>query len=158
MFREMRRFVQKATKEECDNILESEFRGVLSVIGDDMYPYGVPMDFYYDKNKNKIYFHGAREGHKIDSIRKNNKVCFTLYNSGHKENDEWYYRVLSVVVFGKIKEVYDEDLIMYALNKIGEKYMPSADIINNTISKHKNNALVLELDIEHMSGKHIKEK
>ncbi len=158
MFREMRRFVQNATKEECDEILTSEWRGVLSVIGDDMYPYGIPMDFYYDKENNKIYFHGAKEGHKIDSIRKNNKVCFTTYDKGYKEEGEWYFRITSVVVFGKIKEVSDEDTIMYALDKIGHKYMPDEETIVNTITKHKKNTLVLELDIEHISGKHIKEK
>lgn len=67
MFRSMRRFKQQLTQEECVEILNTEVRGVLSVLGDDDYPYGIPIDFYYNQQENKIYFHGAKEGHKIDS-------------------------------------------------------------------------------------------
>ena len=72
MFRPMRRFKQQLTQEECVEILNTEVRGVLSVLGDDDYPYGIPIDFYYNQQENKIYFHGAKEGHKIDSIKKHN--------------------------------------------------------------------------------------
>ena len=67
MFRKMRRFKQEISLEECIEILTNEKRGVLSVIGDDGYPYGIPINHYY-KNDNCIYFHGAKEGHKIDAI------------------------------------------------------------------------------------------
>ena len=70
MFRPMRRFKQQLPQEECISILKSEVRGILSVLGDDDYPYGVPLDFYYSEEDDRIYFHGAGEGHKIDSIRK----------------------------------------------------------------------------------------
>ena len=39
----MRRFKQGLTREECVEILKNEPRGVLSLIGDDGYPYGLPM-------------------------------------------------------------------------------------------------------------------
>lgn len=68
MFRKMRRFKQEISLEECIEILTNEKRGVLSVIGDDGYPYGIPINHYYNKNDNCIYFHGAKEGHKIDAI------------------------------------------------------------------------------------------
>ena len=78
MFRPMRRFKQQLTQEECVEILNNEVRGVLSVLGDDDYPYGIPIDFYYNQQENKIYFHGAKEGHKTDSIKKHNKVSFCV--------------------------------------------------------------------------------
>ena len=81
MFRPMRRFKQQLTQEECVEILNTEVRGVLSVLGDDDYPYGIPIDFYYNQQENKIYFHGAKEGHKIDSIKKHNKVSFCVYDN-----------------------------------------------------------------------------
>ena len=68
MFRKMRRFKQEISKEECIEVLNSQPRGVLAVLGDDDYPYTVPIDFIYDEETNTIGFHGAREGHKIDAI------------------------------------------------------------------------------------------
>ena len=64
MFRKMRRFKQGLTREECVEILKNEPRGVLSLIGDDGYPYGLPMTHYYNADNGKIYFHCARVGHK----------------------------------------------------------------------------------------------
>lgn len=67
MFREMRRFKQQTTTEECKKVLKEEKRAAFSVIGDDGYPYTIPINFYYDETDNNIYFHGAKEGHKVDA-------------------------------------------------------------------------------------------
>ena len=75
MFRGMRRFKQQISNEECIRILKEQPRGVLSLIGDDGYPYGIPIDHWYSEKDGKIYFHGAREGHKIDAIRSCDKAC-----------------------------------------------------------------------------------
>ena len=68
MFRKMRRFAQQMTDAECIDVLNNETRGVLSVIGDDGYPYGIPLNHYYCEADGKLYFHGAKEGHKLDAI------------------------------------------------------------------------------------------
>ena len=68
MFREMRRFKQQISDEECIEILKNEPRGVLSILGDDGYPYGVPLDHWYSESDGKLYFHCAKEGHKLDAI------------------------------------------------------------------------------------------
>ena len=62
MFRQMRRFKQEVSQEECKRILSTEKRGTLSVIGDDGYPYCVPVNFYFEEGEGKIYFHCAKEG------------------------------------------------------------------------------------------------
>ena len=77
MFRPMRRFKQEVTREECVKILTDEKRGVLAVNGDNGYPYAVPVNFYYDRNTDKIYFHCAKAGHKLDAMLSDDKVCFT---------------------------------------------------------------------------------
>ncbi len=69
MFRTMRRFKQQISDAECVEILKAEKRGALSLIGDDGYPYGIPLSHFYDERDGKIYFHGAKEGHKIDAIK-----------------------------------------------------------------------------------------
>ncbi len=69
MFRKMRRFKQQISNDECIAVLKNTKRGVLSLIGDDGYPYGIPIDHWYCEEDGKIYFHGAKEGHKIDAIK-----------------------------------------------------------------------------------------
>ena len=66
----------------CKEVLKQGRRGVLAVLGDEEYTYAVPMNYYYCEDNNKIYFHGAREGHKIDAISKHDKVSFCVYDEG----------------------------------------------------------------------------
>ena len=80
MFREMRRFKQQITTEECKKVLKEEKRAAFSVIGDEGYPYTIPINFYYDEADNIISFHGAKEGHKADAVNRCDKVCLTVWN------------------------------------------------------------------------------
>ena len=107
MFRPMRRFKQQLSDEECVAILKEQPRGVLSMIGDDGYPYGIPIDHWYCEEDGNLYFHGAKEGHKIDSITRCDKVSFCVMNEGFRKEGEWALNISSVVVFGRIKNVDD---------------------------------------------------
>ena len=158
MFRQMRRFKQERDKETCINILKTEKRGVLSLSGDDDYPYGIPINFFYDEELNKIIFHGAGEGHKIDAIKRNNKVSFCTWNKGEQVEGRWYYKVISVIVFGKIKIVEDGDYKVSLLRKLGQKYYPNKDDVEIEINKDLHRVTLLELDIEHMTGKIVEER
>ena len=82
MFREMKRKNKAITKEECIELLKNEKRGVLSVIGDGGYPYGVPMNHFYNEEDGCLYFHTGKGGHRNESLLKNNKASFTVYDSG----------------------------------------------------------------------------
>ena len=101
MFRKMRRTKQELSREECEEILQKQLRGFLAVLGDDEYPYALPMDYVYFDDK--IYFHSAKEGHKIDSIKKHDKASFSVINDGEKVENVWYYIFKSVICFGKIR-------------------------------------------------------
>ena len=81
MFRKMRRFKQQISDEQSKELLKKTKRGILSLAGDEGYPYGIPINFYYDEEDHAIYFHSAKEGHKIDAIARNDKVCFTVMNN-----------------------------------------------------------------------------
>ena len=83
MFRTMRRFKQELTREECLAVLRSQPRGVLSLLGENGYPYGLPIDYWYNETDGKLYFHGAKEGHKIDAIRACDKASFCVHDEGH---------------------------------------------------------------------------
>ena len=129
MFREMRRFKQQITTEECKKVLKEEKRAAFSVIGDYGYPYTIPINFYYDEADNIIYFHGAKEGHKVDAMNRCDKVCLTVWNQGFKKEGHWEWNPTSVVVFGKVKLVTEKNIFEDRLRKLAAKYYPNIDEI-----------------------------
>lgn len=158
MFREMRRKNQEISKQECIAILSSEKRGVLAVLGDNGYPYAVPMNFYYDEQNNKIYLHSAKSGHKLDSIQNCEKVCFTTWNQGIKKQNDWAFYVISVVIMGKAELVHDEKLKMQQIRNLGLKYYPSEQEVEEVIKKYINNMQLIAISIDNMTGKLVHEK
>ena len=155
-FRPMRRFKQQMTDEACIALLQKAPRGVLAVLGDGGYPYTVPLDFVYDNGK--IYFHCAKEGHKLDAIRACDKVSFCVLSEGVKEPDSWWYHFESVVCFGRIHIVEEPARKNAFLRLLGAKYFPQSYDIDADMAQDAPNAFVLELQIEHMSGKRVREK
>ena len=157
MFREMVRKKRQITEEECIDVLKNEPRGVLSCIGDDGYPYGMPMNFWYCEEDGHIYFHGGKSGHKIDAIKANDKVSFCVYDSGFRNDGDWALNIKSVIVFGRIKFVEDFDKTIDVSRKLSLKFTSDNEYIEHEISRFGNNTLCLELVPEHMSGKLVKE-
>lgn len=158
MFRQMRRFKQQVENQDCVEILKNEKRGVLSVIGDEGYPYTVPMDFYYEEEENTVYFHCAKEGHKIDAIRGCDKVCFTTWNTGFQKDGDWAWNVTSVVAFGRAKLVEDGKLTHEKTRKIGLKYYPTTEEVDEEMERDISRVQLVALHIEHMTGKLVNEK
>ena len=109
MFREMRRYKQQISAEECIRVLKEQPRGVLSMIGDDGYPYGIPLDHWYSEKDKKLYFHCAKVGHKIDAITACDKVSYCVMDEGYRKDGEWALNINSVVVFGRMRIVEDEE-------------------------------------------------
>ena len=158
MFRELVRIKQQMPMEECIELLKSETRGVLSVLGDDDYPYGAPINHFYDEESGKIYFHiGSQRSHRTDAIRKHNKVCLTVFDQGYKNEGEWFYNVKSVVVFGKIAIIEDEEKIIDITTKLSYKFTEDQSYIDNEIKNHLHRTWLLELTPDHISGKYVKE-
>ena len=157
MFRPMRRIKQQLSQEECTSILKNEVRGVLSVLGDNGYPYGMPINFYYSEVENKIYFHGAREGHKIDSIKNCDKVSFCIYGKGFEIEGKRGLNYKSVIVFGRIKILEDREKTLDICRKLSKQFDFSDDYIEEEIKKFAKFATVLELTPEHITGKLVNE-
>ena len=122
MFRDMMRFKQQLTKEECIKILKEEPRGVLSVLGDDDYPYGMPINQYYCEEDGKLYFHSGRKGHKIDAMKRHDKASFCVYDNGFRREGEWALNIKSVIVFGRIEIIEDRDKIYDIARKLSYKF------------------------------------
>lgn len=156
MFPEMRRKNQLLTKEDCERILTEAPRGVLAVLGVEDYPYTIPMNFVY--NESKIYFHSAAVGHKIDAITFCDKCSFCVLDEGVREPNDWWYHFNSVVVFGRIRKLEDEDAIRDALFRLGSKYFPEGYDIEGDVARNLSRVAILELTIDHVTGKHVREK
>ncbi len=157
MFREMRRFKQKVSEEECIEILKNTKRGVLSVIGDDGYPYGVPINHYYCEDDGKIYFHGAKAGHKIDAIKACDKASFCVYNDGYRKEGEWALNITSVIIFGRIHLVEDESTALRICSELTKKFTDDEEYLKQEIKNSFRNVQCLELIPEHMTGKLVNE-
>lgn len=157
MFRPLRRIKQQLTKDECISVLKNEVRGVLAVLGDDDYPYSVPINFYYSEDENKIYFHGAKEGHKIDSIKKCDKVSFCVYDKGVLIEGKKGLNYKSVIVFGRIKILEDREKTINICRLLANRFDFGKDYIEDEIEKFSKAVMVLELTPEHISGKSINE-
>lgn len=156
MFREMRRKNQELSKEECIEILTNEPRGVLALLGDNDYPYAIPMSHVYVNGK--IYFHGAMEGHKHDAVKKHSKVSFCVIDKGVKKENNWWYTFKSVIVFGKIKIITDVAEKIDKLTYLGNKFFPTPQDTEDEINRLLERTEVFEITIDHMTGKIVKEK
>lgn len=157
MFRKMRRFKQELSKEECVQILKNQNRGVLSVLGDKDYPYGIPINYWYDEKTGNFCFHGAKSGHKIDAIEKCDKVSLCVLQEEPKNDGECFFRVKSVVAFGKIHKVTDEKRILQILEKLTNEFPTPEGYLQMEIEKNLKAVQCLEIETEYMSGKSVKE-
>ena len=157
MFRKMRRFKQQITNEECIEILKNEPRGVLSVLGDDGYPYGMPMDHWYSEADGKLYFHGAKEGHKIDAIMACDKVSYCVMDKGFRKENDWALNIRSVIVFGRMKIVTDEEKRIEIGTNLCRKFTDDEAYLQRELEIALPRALFLELTPEHMTGKLVNE-
>lgn len=158
MFRSMRRKVREISIEAAKDLLRNSRRGVLAVNGDNGYPYALPLNYIYDEDSNAIIFHGARVGHKLDSIKACDKVCFTVYGNETIKEEAWAPYVQSTIVYGRCHLVDDQERAMEILRDLARKYYPSEDIIEEEIAKAGKAVQMFKIEIEHMTGKEIQEK
>lgn len=153
MFRQMRRKRQALPYEECAAVLHRGTSGVLAVAGDDGYPYAVPLSYVYDGEK--LYFHCAKNGHKIDAIARNPKASFCVIGKDQVVPEEYTTYFRSVIVFGAIRLLTDEREKRSAIEKLAVKYAPSsaAESRQKAINREWQPLCILEMDIAHIIGK-----
>lgn len=158
MFRKVRRIKNEITVEEAKDLLRNNKRAAFSVNGDAGYPYTVPINFYYDEEENRIYFHSAKKGHKVDSIINSDKVCLTTWNDGYIDDGDWAYHVSSCVVFGRARLVNDHKITEEKVRKFALKYYPSIEEVEQEIKMGIKGVQLIEMEIEHISGKMVHER
>lgn len=159
MFREMRRNRQQLAPERCDEILERGTSGVLALSGDEGYPYAVPVSYVHDRAAGKIYIHSAKAGHKVDSIRRSDKVSFCVIDQDRVIPEEYTTYFRSVIAFGRMRELEEDGEKMAAIQKLARKYHPadSPEGRQAAIDREWTPLCMLELTVEHLTGKEAKE-
>ena len=158
MFRLMQRKNQAIRREDCLQLLRQEKRGILSVLGDEGYPYGMPLNHWYREEDGKLYFHSGMTGHKIDAIRNYSKVSYCVYDSGFYKEGDWALNIRSVIVFGRVEIVEDHDKALEISRALSYKFTSDEEYIEKEIQFAGHRVLVFALNIEHMSGKLVNEK
>lgn len=153
MFRELRRGRQALSEAESLAILERGSHGVLAVLGDGGYPYAVPLNYVYEGGA--IYFHCARAGHKYDAVMACPRASFCVIDRSDVVPEDYSTNFRSVIAFGEVREVTDEAAKRRAIERLALKYAPDDSEANRagTIDREWGALCVLELRIEHLSGK-----
>lgn len=152
MFREMRRKKQLLSREESVAILQKMTSGVLAVAGDDDYPYAVPVSYAYCDNK--LYFHSALQGHKVDALARNPKVSFCVIEQDCVVPEEFTTYFRSVIAFGRARILNHPAEKRAALEKLGKRYSPGDPAkLEAEMAKGFDHLLMVEIEIEHLTGK-----
>lgn len=151
MFPKMRRIRQQMTDADAVRVLESAKTGVLSVIGENGYPYAVAMNFAYLDGK--IYLHSANTGHKIDAIRGNDKVSFLVVDKDEVIPDKITTAYRSVVVFGRARIMENAEEKLNYVRRFALKYSKKMPAIQADIDENFSGMALIEITPEHITGK-----
>lgn len=151
-FRPMRRFRQQLSDDESVGILKKATSGTLALLGDNGYPYAVPISYVYAEGK--LYFHSALSGHKVDAIRNCDKASFCVIEQDNIHPKEFTTYFRSVIAFGRIHIVEDDVEKLSAARLLSERYNPGDDEgFQKELEKGFACMLAIRFDIEHLTGK-----
>ncbi len=158
MFRDLARKNKQLPMTECLRILMQEKRGILSVNGDDGYPYGMPMNHFYHEADGCIYFHCGKYGHRLDALKRDDRVSFCVHDGGQTVEGDWALQVKSVIVFGRMQVLDDPALIADIAARLSRKFTQDEGYIQREIRVSGPGTLLLRLTPEHVCGKVVLEK
>ena len=120
--------------------------------GDDGYPYGIPINYLYDEENERIIFHGAKAGHKVDALQKNDKICFTVFGNERIKEEAWAPFLQSVVVFGRCHLVESQEDTIALVKKFAAKYYPDMDMVNEEVVLSGRAVQVFYLYFKHLNS------
>ena len=151
-FREMRRKRQQLSEEESISILKKATAGTLALLGDNDYPYAVPISYVYADGR--LYFHSALSGHKVDAIRKCDKASFCVIEQDDVQPKKYTTFFRSVIAFGRIHIIEDEQAKLKMARLLGNRYNPNDDeSLQKELEQGLSRMLMIRFDIEHLTGK-----
>lgn len=153
MFREMRlKEENQIPQKQALEMLKNAPYGIMALEGDDRYPYAVPVNYVYADNK--IYLHGAVEGHKVDAAKRNEKVSFCVVAQADIVPEAYNCLYLSTIAFGKIRIAGDEQEKREALELMIDKYSKGFEEGGRKYIKASwDEVQVFVIELEHITGK-----
>jgi hypothetical protein len=152
MFREMRRKDKELSAEETRRVFENGLHGMLATAGDGEYPYAVPLNYVYCDGS--IFIHSAREGRKVDEIRRHPKVSFCVVEMARLLPETFDTDYRSAIAFGEADELLGADKEK-ALSRFVAKYSADYQAKGVEYIKGKMDSVsVFRIRVEHMTGKH----
>lgn len=153
MLREMRRKDRALSEEDAGRILRSQTWGTLCVSGDEGYPYGVPVNYGWANGK--IYIHSTSgSSHKLDGIRRNDKVTFTVVGAHDMVEEELSTNYSSVIVFGRARIITEGGELRDALMSMMAGLAPDSMGRAEEHCRHSIGSMaMIEITPEHITGK-----
>jgi len=151
MFKKMIKNNRETSRDEIDKVLAKCDYGVLATVGEDGYPYSLPLSYVYINGA--IYFHGAKKGHKLDNIQNNSKVSFNVVTDTDVIEDKFTTSFNSVVIFGEAELIESDEKYMALLGiieKYSKGYVPEGKAY---IERAKDHCSVVKINITHITGK-----
>lgn len=157
MFRKMRRKKQELSEQRTADIMRRGKSGVLALAEDGGYPYAVPISYVYEDDK--IYFHCAKAGHKLELIQKNARASFCVVDQDLVVPEEYTSYFRSAIAFGEIRVLTEESEKRAAIEKLALKYAPddTDEGRRKAIDREWSPLCMLEMTITHITGKEAKE-
>ena len=151
-FREMRRKRQQLSDEESISILQKATSGTLALLGDNGYPYAVPISYVYADGK--LYFHSALSGHKVDAIRNCDKASFCVIDKDDVQPEKYTTYFRSVIAFGRIHIIEDDQEKLETARLLGDRYNPNQEeALQKELEKGLSRMVMIRFDIEYLTGK-----
>jgi nitroimidazol reductase NimA-like FMN-containing flavoprotein (pyridoxamine 5'-phosphate oxidase superfamily) len=151
-FREMRRKRQQLSDEDSIGILQRATAGTLALLGDNGYPYAVPVSYVYSDGK--LYFHSALTGHKVDAIRNYEKASFCVIDQDEVKPEKYTTFFRSVIAFGRIRIIEDETEKLAIARLLGNRYNPNQEeALQKELENGLSRMLAICFNIEHLTGK-----
>ena len=157
MFRTVARAKQAMTREECIALLQSEKRGILSVLGDQGYPYGMPLNHYYCPEDGRLYFHCGKAGHRMDALGACDRVSYCVMDPGSRDPGDWALRFRSVIVFGRVEFLEDRGRIYEICTRLSRQFTLDEAYIAEEIRRFGPATCVFSITPEHITGKRVRE-
>ena len=145
------------SRAEIEKVLREEDTGYLGLAMDGK-PYVVPLNYHYGDGK--VIFHCSFKGKKLDYIKANPSVCFTVGRQPgqvreHAGGDPCHVDSDSVVCYGRARVLEDLDERKRALNAFNGRFRPgAAELTLERVMK----CCVVEISISEMTGRQEREK
>lgn len=154
-FHEIRRQDRLLDDERIFELLEKTEYGFLSLgESDNGYAYGIPISFAFDKKSNSLYFHCAPLGHKLENMKKNNKVSFCVVGNTRPIPSKFATVYESVIVFGIVNIQPSDEEKRFALRKLVNKYCPEfIELGENYMEKSFQRTHTFSISIDRITGK-----